>query len=335
MRAATELPVMLVEIRDSDGRSGWGEAPVSWRVTGESPESIRAVIDGPLVGVALGREVADLPALADELRVAVAGNASARSAVDGALHDLASQSVGVTLVEFLGGGVSEISTDMTLSVAPADELTASALQWTESGFGTIKVKVGPAPATVDALRRVRDAVGPAIRIRVDANQAWSPREAVDIITEWERIGLDIEFVEQPVGTTSLDDLAFVTERVATPVMADESVWTSRDLRELVRRGAADMVNLKLAKSGGIGETRLMLRLASEAGIQVLIGTMMQSSVGVATAASVAASAGLSDTVHDLDAGLWLSESPVRGGSVYQSDVVRLSPRPGLGIEGLR
>ena len=98
---------------------------------------------------------------------------------------------------------------------------------------------------------VRAAVGPDVAIRLDANQGWTPREAVRVISTLEDLDLDVELVEQPVAAADLDGLAWVTARVGTPVMADESVYGVRDLVEVIRRRAADLVNVKLAKCGGL------------------------------------------------------------------------------------
>lgn len=332
IRTATELSVMLVEAVDSDGRSGWGEAPASWRVTGESPESIRAAVAGPLTDAVVGHGLDDLPAVLSELGRVVFGNASARSAVDCALHDLAARADGVSLAVALGGTLTEVRTDMTLSIADADSLVDSALTWRDAGFGTIKIKAGTGRGDINAIRRVREAVGPGTRIRVDANQGWSTDLAIEIISTWEELGLGIEFVEQPVAARAIDELAFITERVHTPILADESVWTARDLGEIVARRAADLVNVKLAKSGGLTEALRIIEAARASGTGVLIGCMMESIVGVSAAASLASL--LPAMTHDLDAGLWQTRSPVVGGAVYVGDRLELPGTPGIGVEGL-
>jgi L-alanine-DL-glutamate epimerase-like enolase superfamily enzyme len=245
-----------------------------------------------------------------------------------------------------GAGASKVRTDMTLSAiadaADIPRLVATAVEHTDAGLRTIKVKVGKADAAggldVDALRAVRDAVGPAVTLRADANQGWTPEQAVDVIRAWEDAGLGIELVEQPVNRDDLDGLAFVTERVNTSVLADESVWTVRDAREVIARRAADLVNIKLAKTGGIREALSLLRVANEAGVPAIVGCMMESHVGIAAAAAVAAAvdaASGAPTAHDLDAGLWLSASPVLGGVRYDGQTVTMPDRPGLGILGLR
>lgn len=122
-------------------------------------------------------------------------------------------------------------------------------------------------------------------------------------------------------------------------MADESVWTLADLRTLIRLEAASMVNVKLAKTGGLHEARKLVAEAQGAGLGVLIGCMLESTVGIAAAASLAAASSLADTAPgsnglDLDGGLWLRGTPVRGGAHYDSNSIVLADSPGLGIEGL-
>jgi L-alanine-DL-glutamate epimerase-like enolase superfamily enzyme len=198
----------------------------------------------------------------------------------------------------------------------------------------LKLKVGTDAATdVARVRAVRQAAGPGVRIRLDANQGWTPREAVGVITALEDAGLDIELVEQPVQAADLDGLAWVTSRVQTAVMADESVYGPRDLVEVIRRRAADLVNVKLAKCGGLSAARTLLDVAESHQVGTIVGSMMESHIGVGAAASLAAAYGTSAT-SDLDAAWWAASSPVRGGLSYDGATVVLPETPGLGIEEL-
>jgi L-alanine-DL-glutamate epimerase-like enolase superfamily enzyme len=328
---------VLVEIVDSDGRSGWGEAAASWRVTGESPASIRAVVTGPLADVVVGRDASEVPALSGELARSVVHNSAARSAVDCALYDLAAQYAGVSLATYLGGGDTVVQTDMTISAGATDELVRAALEHCGDGFGTLKIKVGAGDRDdANALLAVREAVGADVVLRVDANQGWDADQAVRIIRFWEDHEVDLEFVEQPVAARSLEDLAMVTKNVDTPVLADESVWTMPDLNELLARRCADLVNVKLAKTGGISEAMRMIAAATDSGVGVVIGCMMESHVGISAAAAVAGALATADGVRaqDLDAGLWLRSSPVVGGALYCGDIVVPARDPGLGIRGI-
>ena len=181
---------------------------------------------------------------------------------------------------------------------------------------------------------MRAAVGPDVRIRLDANQGWTPREAVRVIRAIEDAGLDVELVEQPVHRRDLDGLAWVSDRVDLPVLADESVFDVRDLVEVIRRRAADMVNVKLAKCGGLQPARTLLDLAAAHGMGTIVGSMMEGPVGVGAAASLVAAYGTT-AVSDLDAAWWLAWSPVTGGIRYEDASVLLPDAPGLGVTGLR
>ncbi len=183
------------------------------------------------------------------------------------------------------------------------------------------------------IRAVRDAVGPDVRIRVDANQGWSARQSIAVIRSLEDAGADLEFVEQPVAAADLEGLARVTQSVDTPVMADEAVFGLRDLTAVIERGAADIVNIKLAKCGGLAVARTMAALAAAHGVGTMVGSMMEGPIGVGAAASLVA-AHPTTVVSDLDAAWWLSASPVRGGLSYDAGAVVLPDSPGLGIEGL-
>ena len=265
---------------------------------------------------------------------AVAANHGAKAAVDVALHDLVARRRGVSLPVLLGGTTLRVPTDVTLAAGDADALAGTARARAADGFGVLKMKVGTDAATdVARVRAVREAVGPDVRIRLDANQGWTARDAVRVISGLEDAGLDVELVEQPVAAADLDGLAWVTARVRTPVMADESVYGVRDLVEVVRRRAADLVNVKLAKCGGLRVAATLLELARAQGMGSIVGSMMETHIGVGAAASLVAACGTS-AVSDLDAAWWAASSPVVGGMTYDGPVVVLPDAPGLGIDAL-
>jgi L-Ala-D/L-Glu epimerase len=342
VRTAYALEAVIVEIRDSDGRSGWGEAAVSWRVTGESPQSVTAAVLGPIREALVGLPVADLDAVSTAIRHAVAQNPSARSAVECAAYDLAARLAGEPLWRRLGSERRVVTTDMTLSaLAPGeglDDLVASAVAHVAAGFTTLKIKAGGGGDDRHALPAVRAAVGPDVTLRVDANQGWAPRQAVATITAWEDAGVGLELVEQPVSRDDLAGLGYVARSVATPVMADESVWTRRQLDELLAHDARTLVNIKLAKTGGPREALALAERAASHGLRVIVGCMSESDVAITAAGAVAA---VLDTrgwslggAHDLDAGCWIAAGPARGGVRYAGGSIDLGEGPGTGISGL-
>ncbi|GAA1710410.1 mandelate racemase/muconate lactonizing enzyme family protein [Fodinicola feengrottensis] len=335
VRRTEVVESLLVEIVDADGRSGWGEGVATWKITGDSLPGMAAAVAGPLAEAVTGRDPADLDDLCRAVGTAVVGNTAAKAAVDCALHDLAAVRLGVPLSQLLGAAPRLMPTDVTLALGPVAEMAEAAGQRVAEGFRVLKVKVGGDP--VEDLHRlvaIRKAAGPGTVIRLDANQGWTAREAVRIVSQLEDADLGIELVEQPVPAGDLDGLAFVSARVSTPVAADETVWSPADLVEIVRRRAADVVNIKLAKSGGLRPARGLVAVAEASGVQVMVGSMMESHVGIGAAASLAAVTRTPYAV-DLDAAWWLKHSPVTGGPSYEGPDLRLAAAPGLGITGLR
>lgn len=332
LRRATTVETLVVEVVDADGRSGYGEAPQVWQVTGASVAGSEACVREILGPLLTGRDPDDLRARLAEVGRAVAGNEAAKAAVDTALHDLAARRLGVPLARFLGGTAARVPTDVTLSAGDAAALAAAARERVVEGFAVLKLKVGlDAAGDISRVREVRAATGPDTRIRLDANQGWTPREAVRVIQGIEDAGLDVELVEQPVPAWDLPGLAWVSERVSLPILADEAVYGVRDLVEVIRRRAADMVNVKLAKCGGLGPARTLLELAAAHGMGTVVGSMMESQVGIGAAASLVAAYGTT-AVSDLDAAWWLADSPVEGGIRYEGAEVVLPDAPGLGLK---
>jgi L-Ala-D/L-Glu epimerase len=333
LRKTSAIETLVVEIVAEDGTVGLGEAPQVWQVTGESVAGARACVEGPLTAQVLDRDVRDTVRLLRDVRSAVAGNTSAKAAIDIAVHDLLARGHEMPLVRWLGGTSMTVETDVTLPVGSTDALVDAAVARVSEGFEVLKVKVGTDPrADVQAVTAIRDAIGPLPSIRLDANQGWTVRQSIHAIRMLEDAQADVELVEQPVAAHDIDGLARVTAHVDTPVMADEAVYGIADLIEVIRRQAADMVNVKLAKCGGLAVGRTLLELAASAGLGTIVGSMMESQVGVGAAASLAAACGTS-AVSDLDAAWWL-ERRADGGIGYERREVTLPDRPGLGIDGV-
>jgi o-succinylbenzoate synthase len=334
LRTATHAESLLVSISD-DSVTGWGEAPQVWKVTGESLAGAQACVEGPITTALNGLGPDDLTEALRRVQGAAQANFGAKAAVDVALHDLAARRRGQTLHGFLGSTVASVRTDVTLSAGDSESLAAAGIDRIADGFDVLKVKVGTGDATADfqRVRRIREAVGPDPRLRLDANQGWNRRDAVAAIRAMEDAGCDIELVEQPVPAPDLEGMAWISDRVSTPILADESVYGVRDLVAVIRHGAADLVNVKLAKCGGLGPARTLLELAREHGLGSIVGSMMESHVGVGAAAALVA-AYPTTAVNDLDAAWWLKESPVAGGIRYEGSLIHLPTTPGLGVTGL-
>lgn len=334
LRRTTTAESLVVEVVDSDGVSGFGEAPQVWAVTGDSLAGSAACVEGPLDAILRNSDPDDLHGTTRRVRCAVVGNRAAKAAVDVALHDLVARRRGISLPTLLGGTAHRVATDVTVSAGDVEGIARTAADRVADGFTALKLKVGTDAAT-DAARvlAVREMVGPDVTLRLDANQGWSPREAVRVIGQLEDAGADVELVEQPVPAADIDGLAWVSDRVGTATMADETVFGVRDLVRVIERRAADLVNVKLAKCGGLIPARTLLELAEAHDMGTMVGSMMETHVGVGAAASLAAALGTTVT-NDLDAAWWADTPPVDGGLRYAGPVVVLPEAPGLGIAGL-
>jgi L-alanine-DL-glutamate epimerase-like enolase superfamily enzyme len=257
----------------------------------------------------------------------------ARAGVETALADALAKLDGVPLRQWLGGapGVATLETDVTVAIASPEKMAELARDWVRRGFRALKIKVGKdLDADVRALEAIDRAV-PGVELRVDANAGYRASEAMALARACERLGLNVTCWEQPCAAADHDGLAEVSRAVRAPVIADESIKHLADVEDLVRRGWAGGINLKLAKTGSLTECVAMGRAARAAGLRLMMGGMVETRLGMTAAAHVAAAVGGVDFV-DLDTAWLLADDPYVGG--YESDGPRytLPVRPGLGVE---
>ena len=305
---------LLVRL-EHEGIEGLGEAAPS-RYYGESRALAVAALDAWTPH--LGDDPFALEALGRRLDGVLKGQWAARAALDMALHDWLGKKLGLPVWRLLG--LDPATTPLscvTLGMASPAEMEEK-LE-TVLDFPRLKVKLG-APGDVENLRLIRRRYRG--RLQVDANTAWSPADAVRVLRAIEP--LDIDLVEQPVPRADLDGLRWVRERSGIPVFADESVHHLADLGNL--KGRVDGVNFKLMKTGGLRETLRMIHAARALGLQVMLGSMVESSLALSAAAQLAP---LAD-VLDLD-GHWLLRADPFDGAPRERGRIELSERPGLGV----
>lgn len=324
----------LVEVETDEGITGYGEGSPGPLITGENlegtVESIR-VLREKLIGM----DPRDMEAVYTVMNRAIACAGSAKAAIDIACHDIMGKSWGLPLYKVLGGLNNQIETDMTVGIDEPEVMAGLAKEHVEAGFNVIKTKVGTDIATdLARVKAIRRAVGNDVKIRLDANQGWHGKEAVDLL---ERLNeYDIELVEQPVPRYDFEGLKYVTRNSRVPVMADESCWDSKDALKLVSERAVDFINIKLMKCGGLYEAKKIVNIAEAAGVECMLGCMAEES-GIAIHAAAALGAALKNiTRADLDASFSLSKLPFEGGfTVRDTRHLVLSENPGLGLGCLR
>lgn len=331
----SEKEVVIVRIVDDRGNVGWGEASPSQRILGATVETTIAALK-VLVPALLGEDPRRLGYLVEKMDSVLDGNSAAKAALDIALHDLVGRTYGEPLWRLLGGtAAGPVSTDFTVGIDTPEAMAADARSLVEEGFREIKVKVGEDPATdVERVRRVREAVGDGITLRIDANQGWTPQEAVWALRRMAEFG--VELVEQPVAAWDIDGLAWVRKRSPIPVMADESVHSPRDALRAIRAGAVDYINIKLMKSGGLRRACEIASICRSAGVANMIGGMVETNLAATAAVHFALAEG-NVRFRDLDLGtepeaLIITEgaSYIREGNRYLAD----PEGPGLGIRSL-
>ncbi len=332
LRTVTSAEDTIVKIITDTGEVGYGEAPPTSVITGDTNESIRGIIEKKLKSVLVGAEVGSIEGILHDLNKAVVGNSSARAALDMAVYDLYGKLYNAPLYKLLGGYRDEIRSDLTISVNSPEEMSDDALAAVDEGYDTLKIKVGKNfRLDIERVKAVRQAVGKDVKIRLDANQGWQPKEAVYSIQQMEDSGLDIELVEQPVKAHDFEGLKFVTDNVMTPIMADESLFNPRDCFRLLEMRACDLVNIKLMKAGGIYRALMINSIAEAMGIEAMLGCMLETKVSVTAAAHLAA-AKRNITRLDLDGPSLLAEDPVVGGIEINGPRIKLPQGPGLGIK---
>ncbi|MDX1267525.1 MAG: dipeptide epimerase [Oceanisphaera sp.] len=323
-----DIESILVRIESSSGDVGWGEAVVDQHVSGETWQSARQIITNELAPLLLGRSIDSIGAFHKAAEARIRHSPSAKAALDIALHDLLARHCKVPLYSLLGGRFhARLELPCVISMLAPDEMARQAREACARGHASIKIKLGDAPELdVERIVRVREAMAPGVALRVDANQGWSAKQALQVIRQ--AAPYRVEWFEQPVSIENLDALARVTQATEAIIMADEPIHGVRDMLEVVRRQAADMVNIKLMKSGGLHAARAMAELGLAAEIPCQIGSMVESSVATLAGAHLAM-AHCNIVANDLVGPAMISRdvADMPGSETH----IELSDAPGLGI----
>lgn len=334
LRTVNSVEDIIVKIETDCGNVGYGEAPPTAVITGDTTGSIIGAIEEYIKPQLLGKDIENFEELMLILDKSLLKNTSAKAAVDIALYDLYGQMLKAPLYKIWGGYRKEIITDITISVNDAEQMAKDSLEAIALGYDTLKIKVGKDPSLdIERMKAIRNAVGYDVRLRIDANQGWKPKEAVRILRSMEDAGMNLELVEQPVIAHDIEGLKFVTDNVGIPVMADESVFSPKDALKIMHLRAADYINIKLMKTGGLHNALKICSAAEIYGMECMLGCMLEAKVSVTAAVHLAAAKSIITKI-DLDGPVLCSEDPIIGGAVFNNYSITLPDKPGLGIEGI-
>jgi muconate cycloisomerase len=326
---------VFVRLETTEGLTGWGEAAClggpTW--SEESSESVAATIERYIVPWLVGRDASGIEVLSREMARRVQGNPFARAAVEMALWDLNGRALGVPVHRLLGGRVRDrVPLSWSLAVADAGAEIEEARAKVAGGHRIFKIKTAARPVAedVERVRRLREAVGPDVSLRVDANQGWDRPTALRAIRALEPFGLD--FVEQPVPRWDFEGMAEIGRRVNVPIMADESCFSPQDALQIARLGGVSILGLKVTKSAGIIGTMAIARIAEAAGMGCYVGCMIETSLGTAAYLQVALAATPVTWGCELFGPLLLKGDVVREPVRFADGAILALDGPGLGVE---
>jgi L-alanine-DL-glutamate epimerase-like enolase superfamily enzyme len=275
---------VLLGIHADTGEVGWGEGAPLPTHSGETQESMVALLQHAFGPLLLGRDPREISLRLQDLDRLLWGQPFTKAAVDYALHDLVARHVGVPLYQLLGGKCRDrCPLGWTVGWKSVPATVAEAMQAAREGFKAVKLKVGNPDwrPDVERVEAVRKALGPAFPIRVDANQGYAPHRAIEIVRRM--AGLDLQLVEQPVPRWDVEGLAHVRRAIPYPVMADEAAFGVPDVLRIARAGAADIINIKPQKFGGLARSRDVAAVAAAAGLEIFASGRVCSGIGVAAA----------------------------------------------------
>lgn len=328
--------LVLVRVLCEDGIEGWGEATTIGGLSygEESPESVKVNIDTYLAPMLVGMEASQVAKVMARLRKSIQGNRFAKCALETALLDAQARRLNIPLSELLGGRVRDAlpvawtlaSGDTQKDIAEAEKM----LDLRRHRIFKLKIGLRAVEDDVKHVLAIKRALGDAVSVRVDVNQAWSERDAEQGIAALEAGGIDL--IEQPIRAENREGLARLARRFTVPIMADEVLKGPQDAFELASRAGADVFSVKITQSGGLTQARQVADIASQAGIDLYGGTMLEGAIGTAASAHLFATFSELKLGSELFGPLLLTEDILAEPLVYRDFMLHVPTGPGLGIE---
>jgi len=295
---------VLVTVETETGVIGYGEGSPIPPITGETQAAALATARAS-AEVVEDRSVAAYREMVGDLRSTFPGMVSALFAVETAVLDAYCRENEIPLSALFGGPPESVETDMTIPIVGPDDATRRASDAAECGYEHLKIKTGnDVTEDVERVVAVQEAAPDAV-IKIDANQGWTPKETVEFADAVAEQGVDLELIEQPTPADDITGLADACQRTNVPIAADESVFTPTDAIQVVREGAADIINVKLGKSGPLAVAEIVA-IAQGANLDCMIGCMLESAIGIHTSGHVVTGTGAFSYV-DLDGNRLLAE----------------------------
>jgi len=300
----TSAKNLLITVHTADGVTGYGEASPMPPVTGETQEAALATAHSAS-NLLLSEDCREYRKLAARVRETYPGMVSTQFAIETAILDARCRELDIPLAELFGGMATPVQTDLTIPIVSPKEARRRAADAVEAGFQELKIKTGAGlEADLERIRAVHDAA-PEVALKIDANQGWTVKESLTFLTRIQSDGIELELLEQPVRSDDIRGLATITEQSQIPIAADEAVFSTTDAIRIVRQNAADIINIKLGKSGLVSASDI-ISIAEAANLNLMIGCMLEGAIGIHASAHFVSGTGAFNYV-DLDGNQLLAD----------------------------
>ena len=320
---------VFTKVITNSGIVGFGCAAPDLEVTGETEKSVLKVAKDVIEPMLRGSDSLRYSYQLNKLIAPLKNHPSALAMIDMALFDIMGKKANLPVYKLLGGFREKIKTSITIGILPINETVSTAKEFVEQGFSILKIKGGSdVDEDIERMKKVRETVGKSILLRFDANQGYSVYESLKFVEETRKV--KIEILEQPTKKQDPDLLGRVTNNVPIPVMADESLMNLVDAFKLARKDLVDTVNIKLMKVGGIDVALKINSVAKAANLEVMVGCMDESALGIAAGLHFAL-AKPNVFYADLDGHLDLLDDPASGAVILKKGTLYPTDNPGLGF----
>lgn len=307
VRSTNHIDSLIVKMTTDDGLVGFGVAPATTAITGDTLQGMQYIIKELFAPVVINSDLKDYKQTIEQAFTRVVFNTGAKMALDLAFHDLLAKQQKVSVATMLGAKKSIIETDISISCGNVKDTIINIQNGVKAGFKAVKVKTGADfKRDIELLRHIDSEFSKSIRFRFDANQGWSIKQTKEFIAELDKYSITTEIIEQPVKHHDIAAMKELTAFSNLPLVADESVFSLDQAERLINENACNMINIKLAKTGGILEAQKIKHLADKANIPCMVGCMMESPVGIVAAASFALAENI--TIADLDPVDWVDKN---------------------------